>query len=114
MEIKELIIGDQKFHSLEDKGTYFVNLTCNGILVDNEWNWNRILPKSGHVAELLFQGSIPRITGIPHSRTNTYFVVDPCIKRVSSRSDFCISLQIIEYEEDHFKLVPIFEIGENK
>ena len=123
METKILTIGDKKYFSIvDDLGVSMVNLTHNDIFVNivNSENLDapkNIILKSNFPVNLLFMSSIPRVTGVPHSRINTYFIVESCIKAAMSRGDFCKSVKLLEVGEfDHYTaemfykyyFVPIF------
>ena len=124
METKILTIGDKKYFSIvDDLGVSMVNLTHNDIFVNivNSENLdapkNIIFKKSNFPVNLLFISSIPRVTSVPHSRINTYFIVESCIKAAMSRGDFCKSVKLLEVGEfDHYTaemfykyyFVPIF------
>lgn len=105
METKILTIGDKKYFSIvDDLGVSMVNLTHNDIFVNivNSENLDapkNIILKSNFPVNLLFMSSIPRVTGVPHSRTNTFFIVESCVKAAISRTDFCRSANVLEVGE---------------
>lgn len=104
-----LVLGDYEYRGYMDgNGQIFVNLTPNSIYL-NDYANKVIIPQSGKMIGVIFNSTIPRISGIPPSRRNVIFIVETAVKSLVNRSDFCVGVELDSLKEG-VVLKPIYQI----
>lgn len=107
---KSFYLGTKEYRGYMDgAGQVFINLTPNSIIVSPNSTSRIVVPKSGHVIKLIFNSSIPRVSGVPCSRRGVFFIVETAVKISENRPDFCVSVEL-DPLENGIVLKPIFEI----
>lgn len=108
---KSFYLGTKEYRGYMDgAGQVFINLTPNSIIVSPPNSTSRIVvPKSGHVIKLIFNSSIPRVSGVPCSRRGVFFIVETAVKISENRPDFCVSVELDQSKEG-VVLIPNFEL----
>ena len=107
---KTFYLGTKEYRGYMDgAGQVFINLTPNSIIVSPNSTSRIVVPKSGHVIKLIFNSSIPRVSGVPCSRRGVFFIVETAVKISENRPDFCVSVEL-DPLENGIVLKPIFEI----
>ena len=107
---KSFYLGTKEYRGYMDgAGQVFINLTPNSIIVSPNSTSRIVVPKSGHVIKLIFNSSIPRVSGVPCSRRGVFFIVETAVKISENRPDFCVSVEL-NPEKEGVVLKPIFEL----
>ncbi len=107
---KTFYLGTKEYRGYMDgAGQVFINLTPNSIIVSPNSTSRIVVPKSGHVIKLIFNSSIPRVSGVPCSRRGVFFIVETAVKISENRPDFCVSVEL-DPLENGIVLKPIFEL----
>ena len=107
---KSFYLGTKEYRGYMDgAGQVFINLTPNSIIVSPNSTSRIVVPKSGHVIKLIFNSSIPRVSGVPCSRRGVFFIVETAVKISENRPDFCVSVEL-DPLENGIVLKPIFEL----
>lgn len=102
-------IDGREYHVvLNSFNTVWVNLTPNDLIIKGPKEKWGVLPRSGHITTVLWDYTIPRISGLPSPQHRTIFVVDTTVHALSnSRKDLCISAVLDLDHDASYIIIPV-------